>query len=137
LIDEERSKEDLINELNKLRQHNSELESSLNKYFLIKTRDGQAIRAGKLRLETLKKEHSKELEAANLRTDQILDSIQDPFYTLDDEWRFTYANDQVQKQYSRFGNIYGQNIWSLLPDMVGSVFWDKYHEVKHSKKHLS
>ncbi|MCG9966668.1 PAS domain S-box protein [Pelotomaculum terephthalicicum JT] len=87
-------------------------------------------------LEKLVRERTRELKEANLQITYILESIKDPFFTLDNQWRFIYVNHQAQEQFSYFGNLIGQNIWCKFPKMVGSIFWNKYHEVMNNNRPL-
>ncbi len=64
----------------------------------------------------------------------ILASIKDPFFTLDGEWNFSYVNQAAREQFSNFGDLVGENIWHLFPKLVGSIYWDKYHEAMDSKR---
>ncbi|NPV91297.1 MAG: PAS domain S-box protein [Firmicutes bacterium] len=96
----------------------------------------EVLLENELRLEELVRERTRELEAANQRITHILESIKDPFFTLDGQWRFTYVNPSAQEQFSYLGDMVGQNIWELFPKMAGTFFWDKYHTVMESKRPL-
>jgi PAS domain S-box-containing protein len=57
------------------------------------------------------------------RLTDVLRSIQDDFYALDREWRFTFASrsftSRIGKEPSDF---VGQRIWTMFPRHVGTVF---------------
>ncbi|MEQ8175394.1 MAG: PAS domain S-box protein [Syntrophomonadaceae bacterium] len=93
--------------------------------------------AERQRVEEALRDNEQRLEEANLNIANILDSITDPFFILDREWRFGYMNQAAQDKYNSCEASVGQNIWELFPKMVGSVFWDKYHEVMNNKIPLS
>lgn len=82
------------------------------------------------------KEAQLQLQRSRQDISDILISIKDPFFTLDREWRFSYVNQAAREQFSHFGILAGHNIWERFPKMVGSIFWDKYHEAMNSKKPL-
>ncbi len=70
---------------------------------------------------------TRELAASKLRTERILESITDPFYTLDRTWRFTYVNREAEKLLRRHGR-----------DLLGKVIWEETGEAKkflHHKLH--
>jgi PAS domain-containing protein len=88
------------------------------------------------RLEKLVHERTSEMEEAKLNIANILESIKDPFFTLDSKWRFVYVNHPAQEQLTYIGSLSGQDIWNLFPKMVGGIFWDKYHQVMDNKMPL-
>jgi PAS domain S-box-containing protein len=55
------------------------------------------------------------------RTNAMLGSITDAFFTLDPDWRFAFVNDEIAR---RFGlpreRIVGANIWEMLPGSEGN-----------------
>ena len=54
-------------------------------------------------------------------TTNVLDSISDGFFTLDDRWCFTYVNPAavpLLRHYSR--ELLGTSLWDVLPETVGS-----------------
>lgn len=71
------------------------------------------------------------------RTTYILESIQDPFFTLDKDWNFTYVNEKAWEYYSPHKEIVGQNIWFTFPAMIDTIFWEKYRQVMKTKKPVS
>jgi hypothetical protein len=51
----------------------------------------------------------------------------DAFYSLDDEWRFTFVNPQAEKLLGRSrGELLGRSIWTEFPAAVGSTFEYEY-----------
>ena len=62
------------------------------------------------------------------RTEQILESITDAFFTLDNRWCFTYINSQAEPLLQRQrAQLLGKNIWDEFPEAVGSTFERAYH----------
>lgn len=63
------------------------------------------------------------LRAAHQHITEILDSVTDGFYTLDQQWRFTYINWQAsQLLQRRHDELLGQSIWESFPEIVGTAF---------------
>ena len=89
---------------------------------------------------TEQKRAEEELRESNRRTEEILESTTDAFFTLDREWRFTYINERGLRQLQGNGEeltreeILGKNAWELYPELVGSVFYQKYHEAMREQK---
>jgi PAS domain S-box-containing protein len=57
----------------------------------------------------------RELEQANRRAVDILESINDAFFSLDREWRFTYAN-----------RVFTRLVGRRAEDLTGRIFWEEY-----------
>jgi PAS domain S-box-containing protein len=58
----------------------------------------------------------------------ILESISDAFFALDNEWKFTYINHQGEKLLGKTqAEILGENLWELFPEAVNTTFYDQYH----------
>lgn len=69
-----------------------------------------------------------EAEIARNRVKNILESITDAFFTLDNEWRFTYLNQQTEPLLQRTRQeLLGKNVWDEFPEAVGSKFYREYH----------
>ncbi|MGE5370686.1 MAG: PAS domain-containing protein [Solirubrobacterales bacterium] len=92
------------------------------------------LRENKARLAEQVQERTRELQRANQRTNDILGSIKDPFFAVDGEWRFTYANSAALERYGSGDDVLGKNIWIRYPGFFGSEFWNKCHEVMREKQ---
>jgi PAS domain S-box-containing protein len=69
-------------------------------------------------------EERKRVEAVKEELQNILNSINDQFITLDRDWRYTYVNDRVAEILEvPKENILGRNIWEAFPDTVGTLFY--------------
>ncbi len=67
-----------------------------------------------------------EAEAAQEKIANILSSITDAFFALDDEWRFTYINPKAEEVWGeRRKDLIGKNIWEAFPEAVGSVAYEE------------
>ncbi|WP_439882512.1 PAS domain S-box protein [Pontibacter sp. MBLB2868] len=64
----------------------------------------------------------------------IVESITEPFFALDENWRFTFVNAAfctfIGKPEAYFK---GHVIWEIFPDIVTSRFYKKCHEVAETK----
>jgi len=70
------------------------------------------------------------LEDAKARTDRILASITDAFFTLDHDGQFTYLNEQAEQLLEHPADeLIGENIWDVFADAVGTVFHDEFLRV--------
>ncbi|MBW4555605.1 MAG: GAF domain-containing protein [Trichormus sp. ATA11-4-KO1] len=66
-------------------------------------------------------------EAAKNRISNILESITDAFFALDQEWRFTYINGQAARLMQKTQNqLLGKNIWQALPELIETKFYHEY-----------
>lgn len=67
-------------------------------------------------------------QAARNQMTQILESITDAFLALDDQWRFTYVNQQAERLLQRKRTeLLRQCIWDEFPEAVTSLFYEEYH----------
>lgn len=73
----------------------------------------------------------KRLDEALVQRTNILENISEAFYTLDEAWRFTYVNAQAERlMRRRREDLLGRVIWDEFPEAVGSVFQEKYQQVR-------
>ena len=78
---------------------------------------GQPCRMAGIAIDiTEQKQAEIELQAAHRRTNEILESISDAFYSLDAEGRFTYVNQRASSLWGKQpGDLLGKNIWEVFP----------------------
>lgn len=63
-------------------------------------------------------------QAARERATDILESISDAFYAVDEEWRFTYVNGKAEELWGRSREeLLGKDIWEEFSQAVGSEFY--------------
>ena len=66
-----------------------------------------------------------EAERGRRAIDAILARVTDAFVALDRDWRFTYLNPLAEELLQRpRGELLGNNIWDLFPELVGSAFFE-------------
>jgi len=65
----------------------------------------------------------------------LLNRINDGMISLDNEWRYTFLNDAALETHplGLEGTI-GKVIWDVHPEMIGTIFWDKYHEAMETRR---
>ncbi|WP_290795812.1 PAS domain S-box protein [Flavihumibacter sp. UBA7668] len=70
-----------------------------------------------------------------LQIREILESISDAFYALDNNWNFTYFNKEAENLLlKRADEVLGKNIWELFPASVHTPIRKIYQKVARTKK---
>ncbi|AFZ20064.1 PAS domain-containing protein [Allocoleopsis franciscana] len=77
---------------------------------------------------TERKQAEAALVASKQQISKILESITDGFFTVDEQWHFTYVNQKAEQilQKNR-AELLGQNLWDVFPGTVGSTFEREFH----------
>lgn len=79
----------------------------------------------------MKDDHLRELQALRSRVamlESILDSIHDGFFTLDNNYNFTYVNNTFKKLCGVGDKeMVGINYWDYFPKAKNMKFWTEYH----------
>ncbi|WP_199321928.1 PAS domain S-box protein [Leptolyngbya sp. FACHB-321] len=71
-----------------------------------------------------------EAEVARERITNILESITDAFFALDDDWRFTYLNHQGEHLLQRSkADLLGKSFWDEFPETVKASFYEEFKRV--------
>lgn len=75
-------------------------------------------------------EEARKLAAANRRLTDVLASISDGFFILDNDWRVVYANPAaIDRQcFKGFDGRTGRSLWDIYPN--AQPFYDQYHKAK-------
>ncbi|MCG7200071.1 PAS domain S-box protein [Marinobacter pelagius] len=72
------------------------------------------------------------------RQAKIFESITDAFYTLDNDWRFTYVNRKSEELlHKKREDLLGHNIWEVFPDTIGTTLDDQYHHAVETGNSVS
>ncbi len=83
---------------------------------------------------TERKKAEEALVNSNLKISEILESIQDNFYSLDRDWNFVYINKQAATLLGKTPEeLIGHNIWKLFPNSVGTIFEENYRAVMNKQ----
>jgi PAS domain S-box-containing protein len=78
---------------------------------------------------TERKRAEEALRESKRNVSDMLESISDAFFALDNRWRFTYVNSRAGKLLRKSRDeLTGKNIWEEFPEAVGSTFYNEYHK---------
>lgn len=73
-------------------------------------------------------------ESERLRVD-VMESISDGFFTLDDKSIFTYVNHQATIMMGRPADeLLGQSVWAVFPHVVDSPFYVHYEQFREARE---
>lgn len=87
-----------------------------------------------LELEEAVRARTTELSATNAWVTNILESITDAFYTLDETWCFTYINHHAEQLLQRSrAELLGKNIWAWFPEAIDSSFHTEFHRATETQ----
>ncbi len=71
------------------------------------------------------------LNEALFQRASVLENISEAFFTLDDDWRFTYVNAQAERLLQRRRDeLLGRIVWDEFPEALGSTFQKNYELVR-------
>ncbi|MBD2517322.1 response regulator [Nostoc sp. FACHB-973] len=89
-----------------------------------------ALKMAGLRQEAMQREQELRIEAevAKAHLETVLAGIQDQFFVLDCQWRYSFVNEQVAEVvgFSQ-EELLGRSIWEVFPDLVESEFYAQVH----------
>ena len=72
------------------------------------------------------------------RLTRILDRIDDGFFALDADWRFTFLNDLGAEMIDRDPEaVIGESIWAEFPQLADTVFEHRYREAMATQEQVS
>ncbi len=87
------------------------------------------------RADTAANERERLEERLNERTRRILESITDAFFALDNQWRFTWLNDEAEHLLARTReDLMGRGIWDEFPAAVGTLFQQEYERAAREQQ---
>jgi len=76
--------------------------------------------------------HADEAERQKL---EVLESISDAVFSLDEHWNFSYLNPQAGVLLDRPADqLLGKNVWTEFPEAVDSQFQDEYQKAVESQQ---
>ncbi|MBD1865590.1 MULTISPECIES: PAS domain S-box protein [Trichocoleus] len=85
--------------------------------------------SGRKRVEDERKQAETALQQSEAQSKNILESITDGFFALDQDWRFTYVNPQAERILDLTpGDLLGKVIWEVYPGTVGTEFERAYRQ---------
>jgi PAS domain S-box-containing protein len=78
------------------------------------------------------------LQQAHAQTTEILESLGDAFYTLDQDWRFTYINRKAEEYWQRRRqDLLGKVIWEVFPQVVGTKPYDEHYRAVRERASIA
>ncbi|MBN3911247.1 MAG: response regulator [Nostoc sp. NMS1] len=89
-----------------------------------------ALKMARLREEGMQREQGLRIEAevAKAHLETVLAGIQDQFFVLDREWRYTFVNDRVAEVVGiQKEELLDRIIWEVFPDVAKSEFYTQVH----------
>lgn len=93
--------------------------------------EGREARAVLVRDVTDRRRTERLLEAERLRAVRILNSVSDGFYSLDNDWRFTFVNDAAVTILRRSAReLIDQCMWEVFPESVQTKFFVELSRAK-------
>lgn len=91
---------------------------------------GQLMLAGTVHDITALRQSSAALQAMSRKLLGTLEAMSDAFYTLDQQWRFTYLNQAAERLLRRDRQaLLGKVLWEVYPDLAGTYFGGQYEFV--------
>jgi len=80
---------------------------------------------------TAERQAAEEIRDSRRQVLDILESITDGFFALDNDWRFTYVNSKAAQLIGRRREeLLFRNMWEVLPELEGTIFDEEYHRAK-------
>jgi PAS domain S-box-containing protein len=69
------------------------------------------------------------LQSTKQQTISIVESLTDAFFSVNQQWEFTYINRQAQVLLNRTGEqLFGKNLWDEFPQYIGSESFHQFHK---------
>ena len=76
-----------------------------------------------------------ELESLHMLNVSVLESIDDAFYSVDSEWRFTYVNSRAAMWLGRSPDqLIGQSLWDIYPMQASSFTYGALHAAMRDRQ---
>ncbi len=96
---------------------------------LVRDPEGRPIRMIGTNLDITERKQSEEaLRKSNDKMQKVLESIHDAFYSLDEEWRFTYVNQRACELWNKKPEeLIGQNIWEVFSQETETMAYQEMH----------
>jgi len=67
-----------------------------------------------------------------------LENINEGFFTIDHDWRFTYVNTETTRLWKKNrAELLGRTLWEVAPQAVGGIFDEQYHKALREQAPVS
>ncbi|MFC0263632.1 PAS domain S-box protein [Fontibacter flavus] len=74
-------------------------------------------------------------KSLDIQIREILGSISDAFYAVDEHWNFSYFNKEAEILLEKTASeVLGKNIWEVFPSAIGTPIQDIYEDVVKSNQ---
>lgn len=84
------------------------------------------------------KEAETRLEVYHKQIEEILESITDGFFAINESWEITYWNKQAEKMLGRpRSELIGNNLWEMFPEAVSLKFYENYRRAMEERISLT
>jgi two-component system CheB/CheR fusion protein len=81
-----------------------------------------------------RKQAEEALAQSNSKIAEILESVPDAFYAIDDQWRLTYINKRAEEWWHRpREELLGTVLWDLFPKPEETMDWQMHHKAAHER----
>lgn len=78
-------------------------------------------------LKESERQLARDRESLRTELNDILERVSDAFFALDEEWRFTYANDRAETLIDATETeLLGRTIWETYPETAGTTFEEEF-----------
>jgi PAS domain S-box-containing protein len=75
-----------------------------------------------------------QLDQSRRRLAETLETINEGFFTLGNDWRLTYVNTKASEMWGKNKrDLIGTVLWDIMPGAVGSIFDAQYHKVMNER----
>ncbi|MFZ5648312.1 MAG: GAF domain-containing protein [Bacillota bacterium] len=135
------AREDLLTADEELTAVNEELKATSEEFIatnqeLSAANEELAAVNEQLRLEIiLRQEAEEKLKKSHQEISNILESITDAFFAVDQSWRFIYVNSEAECIWRRNREeLTGKVLWEEFPEAVNTLFHREYHMAMSRRK---
>jgi PAS domain S-box-containing protein len=103
---------------------------------LVRDSEGRPIRMIGTNLDITERKRGEEaLHRSNDKMRKILESIHDAFYSLDENWRFTYVNQRACELWKKKPEeLIGQNIWEVFSLGTETMAYREMHRAMEEER---
>nr|WP_294903202.1 PAS domain S-box protein [uncultured Lacibacter sp.] len=88
-------------------------------------------------LEEKVEKKTKEALEGELRFRKMIEQISDGFFSLDNNWCFTYINANAAQLFNQSNqSVIGKNIWECFPETVGNEIYHAFQQAMRTQKEV-
>lgn len=69
---------------------------------------------------------------------EMFERIDDAFYAIDDQFRFTYVNERAEELLRHTEEeLLGESVWDVFPEATETAVWECFHQALETQDHTS